>query len=131
MRVWSPLLFTAIAMSVLQDGSAAADTKPSAGKPSKKRSVSECTSYEQRETEAGLDLEVSSTCAIPVSCSVSWTLTCHPASKKRRVRSRGQHTFSLEAGSPPPHAVSVSADSCGAADWQIANVVWRCEPKDM
>ena len=96
--------------------------------PKKKKSVAECTSFDQsdRDEEDGVDFSVHNACSIPVSCSVSWALTCSPQSKKRRSRRVDSHAFQLDA----EHGLSVTASSsrCGESDWSIDHITWSCQP---
>lgn len=110
--------------------SAFADER-TAGAAVKQRSVAECTSFEQRDREAGdgVDLTVTNACGIAVSCSVEWTLTCAPESKKHRVRTRSRQVFALEGSGTPAQTVPATAASCGDAGWQLTNIVWQCTPK--
>lgn len=113
------------------DAAFADEHTTAAGAVVNKRSVAECTSFEQRDREAGdgVDLTVSNACGVAVSCSIAWTLTCAPESKKHRVSTRSRLVFALEGSGTPAQTVSASAASCGDAGWQLANIVWQCAPK--
>ena len=72
---------------------AAADNK------SKRKSVDDCTSFDQRDRddETGVDFSINNSCSMPVSCSIRWAVTCAPESKKRKSRKADSHSFQLDA----------------------------------
>jgi hypothetical protein len=96
-------------------------------KPSRK-TVAECTSFEQtdRETEDGVDFSVRNACSMPVSCSLSWALTCAPASKKSRSRKVDTHAFQLDADNGI--TLTASTARCGDDGWAIDSITWSCAP---
>ena len=106
---------------------ALADDNDNRRKPSRK-TVAECTSFEQtdRETEDGVDFSVRNACSMPVSCSLSWALTCAPESKKRRSRKVDTHAFQLDADNGI--TLTASAVRCGDDGWAIDSITWSCAP---
>ena len=113
--------------STLATTASAEDKTPTVTKK-KRRSVAECTSFDQRDRdeEDGVDFAVHNACAIPVSCSVSWALTCAPESRKRKSRRHDNKRFQLDAA----HGISVTATTthCGDDSWSIDRISWSCEP---
>lgn len=94
-----------------------------------KRSISECTSFDQkdRDAEDGVDLSVQNNCTVAVSCHISWDLTCAPDSKKRRSRKSESHAFALDSDNGL--TLTASASRCGDDSWSIDDISWSCEPK--
>jgi hypothetical protein len=96
-------------------------------KPSR-RTVAECTAFEQtdRETEDGVDFSIRNACSMPVTCSLSWAVTCAPESKKRRSRKVDSHDFQLDADA----AITLTASTarCGDDGWAIDGISWSCAP---
>jgi hypothetical protein len=106
---------------------AAADRKPDVKKKERK-SVSECTSFDQRdrEDEEGVDFSVNNSCSMPVSCSMSWTVTCAPDSKKRRSRKSDSKSFALDADNGI--TLTASTARCGDDGWSVGDISWACSP---
>jgi len=131
---WATLalaLSIALPVQLVAADDAAADDKPAAGTAKKKRerrSISECTSFDQRdrEDEDGVDFMVNNSCSVPVACSMRWTVTCAPESKKRRSRKSDSHTFSLDASNGI--TVTASTTRCGDDGWSIDDISWSCAP---
>ncbi len=90
-----------------------------------KRSLARCTSYEQREGEASLDITIKNSCTMPIDCTISWQLVCAPESKKRRKVTSESTAFTLATDASQLTAASASA--CGDDAWVIKSVSWRCE----
>lgn len=96
-------------------------------KVKKKTPVSVCAHFDQVDKDDdGVDLVVANRCDIKLSCSVSWTLTCAPASARA---SRTQHAsaFELEVGSDQRTLASPAA--CGNDGWVLDDVSWSCRPE--
>jgi hypothetical protein len=108
---------------------AIADDKP-AKTEKKKKSLSECTSFDQRDRddETGVDFLINNSCTVPVACSMQWTLTCAPESKKRRSRKTDSHDFRLAADAGV--TLTASTDRCGDDGWSLDNISWSCAPSD-
>lgn len=106
---------------------AVAGPKKAKGKKAKVASVAACTSFDQldRDGEDGVDLVVSSTCDVKLSCSVSWELTCKPAVGKSRKSNHGE-AFSLATSAS--ETTTASAGVCGNDGWVIDDVTWSCQP---
>lgn len=93
------------------------------------KSLASCTTFDQVEkSEDTLQLTVSNSCTIPVSCSVSWRVVCAPTSKKRRAVHPTKRTFSLDSASS--QTADASAAVCGDDAWQIDSIQWSCQPED-
>jgi hypothetical protein len=94
----------------------------------RRKSVSECTSFSQedRATEDGVDFSIRNACSMPVSCALSFTVTCAPESKKRRSRKASSHAFDLAADAGI--TVTASAERCGDDGWSIDDISWSCNP---
>lgn len=128
---WASL---ALALSIaLPAQLAAADQKTggssgTAAKKKERRSISECTSFDQRdrEEEDGVDFMVTNSCSVPVACSMRWTVTCAPESKKRRSRKSDSHAFSLDASNGI--TLTASTARCGDDGWSIDDISWSCAP---
>lgn len=122
--------FATLALLAVVAGPAFAGKKTTKdAKASKKRSLAECTSFGQqdREAEDGVDLAVTNSCSVAVTCSVSWTLTCAPESKKRRSSKADSHVFSLDSAAAL--TVSATTERCGDAGWALTDIQWSCAPK--
>jgi hypothetical protein len=94
----------------------------------KKKSVDECTSFDQqdRDDDDGVDFTIHNSCSMPVACSIRWTLTCAPESKKRRSRKTDSHAFQLDAANGITLAASTA--KCGDDGWSIDDISWACAP---
>lgn len=107
--------------------SASADNKKKKTKVKARDSVAACTSFDQLDREDdSVDLVIGSTCSMPVSCSVSWTLVCAPSTKKTRKTQHGE-AFSL--ATDQTQSTNASAGTCGNDGWVIDDVVWSCNPE--
>jgi cell division septation protein DedD len=99
---------------------------PAAADPPRRRSLAQCTAFEQREKdEVSVELTVRNTCTVPINCRVSWRLVCAPESKKRRKVTPGSVAFTLAEASA--QVTEASAAECGDASWMIKDVIWRCD----
>jgi hypothetical protein len=94
----------------------------------KKRSVDDCTSFDQkdRDDEEGVDFSIQNSCSMPVACSLQWTVTCAPESKKRKSRKRDSHSFQLDASNGI--TLTASTARCGDDGWQVDDISWSCAP---
>jgi len=102
-------------------------TLAAADDPPRRRPVSACTRFDQRASgEDAVDLVVANRCAIPVDCSVTWTVTCAPESPKRRSTKREGAAFRLEPTTS--QTTTASAARCGGDGWQITAITWSCAP---
>ena len=128
---WATL---ALALSIaLPAQLALADKKTESGsadakKKKERKSVAECTSFDQRdrEDEDGVDFSVSNSCSMPVSCSMRWTVTCAPDSKKRRSRKSDSKSFALDADNGI--TLTASTARCGDDGWSVGDISWACSP---
>ena len=117
---WASL---ALALSILVPTQlAAADGKG-------KRSISECTSFDQkdRDDEDGVDMTIQNSCSVAVACHIKWDLTCAPESKKHRSRKTESHAFALDS----TNGITLTASSarCGDDSWAIDEISWSCDPQ--
>lgn len=93
-----------------------------------KKSLATCTSFEQTDKDDDtVEFAVTSTCDIPVDCTVSWKLVCAPKSKTRRAEHPASKIFA-KMGSSTTSKVDASAGECGADAWEIDQVTWSCTP---
>lgn len=92
-----------------------------------KKSLDDCTSFEQVETsEEAMDLTIKSTCTIPIDCTVSWRVVCAPDSKKRRAAHRS--SAKLQFPTVDTKSAQASAAVCGDDPWVLDSISWSCEP---
>jgi hypothetical protein len=95
----------------------------------RKGSVAACTRFTQADRDHDLvDFTIASTCTVPLTCRVAWTLTCAPESRKRRRALPGSASFRVEASSSEVRTASAAA--CGDDGWVIDRVQWSCAPSD-
>ena len=93
------------------------------------KSVSDCTAFDEAEKgDDTLQLTVHNSCAIPVDCTLSWTVVCAPRSSKRRAAHGSSTKFSLDSAAT--QSTDASAAVCGDDSWTIQDVTWSCQPKD-
>jgi hypothetical protein len=115
--MWARWATCALAASILVPVAAA----------SGRRSLDHCTSFTQvDESEEVSALTVSSTCSIPIDCSVSWRVVCAPDSKKRRAVHRGSVVFAFPT--TDTKTARASAEICGDDSFVIDSVQWSCQP---
>lgn len=89
-------------------------------------SIAACTSFEQVDrVDDSVDLVIANSCEIPVACSVSWTVTCAPDSKRTH---RHQHGQAFDLASTASQTANASAATCGNDGWVIDDVTWSCQP---
>ena len=92
-----------------------------------RESVAACTNFDQQDREDdSVDLVISSTCEVPVACSVSWSLVCAPGTKHAH---RSQHGEAFALTSSQTQSTNASAGTCGNDGWVIDDVVWSCNPQ--
>jgi hypothetical protein len=92
-----------------------------------KKSLDDCTSFEQVETsDESMDLTIKSTCSIPIDCTVSWRVVCAPESKKRRATHRGAAKMAFPT--VDTKSAQASAAVCGDDPWVLDSINWACEP---
>jgi hypothetical protein len=123
---WATL---ALALSIALPQLAVADRKTDGSAKKKVRaSVAECTSFDQqdREDEDGVDFSVNNSCSMPVECSMRWTVTCAPDSKKRRSRKTDNRSFALDADNGI--TLTASTAQCGDDGWSVGEISWSCAP---
>lgn len=96
-------------------------------KPKRAKSLGDCASFDQRdrEDEDGVDFTIESRCEPKLACSIKWSLTCAPGTKKAK-KTREAVAFQLENGQSESHTASAAA--CGFDGWQIGDIVWSCDP---
>ena len=100
---------------------------PSVSGASSKKSLDDCTSFEQVETsDEAMDLKIQSTCSIPIDCSVSWRVVCAPESKKRRNAHRS--SAKMQFPTVDTKSAQASAAVCGDDPWILDSINWSCEP---
>ena len=91
-----------------------------------RRSLDDCTSFSQvEETEEVTSLTVTSTCSIPIDCTVSWRVVCAPDSKKRRAAHRNSVVFAFPT--TDTKTARASAEICGDDSFVIDSVQWSCQ----
>lgn len=96
-------------------------------KVKQRTSVADCTSFEQLDREDdSVDLVVANSCEVQVACSVSWSVTCSPGTKRAR---RSQHGEAFTLATTQSQTNNASATSCGNDGWAIDDVVWSCNPQ--
>lgn len=100
---------------------------PAAFADSGKKSIAECTFFDQTEKgDDKVELSIRNACTIPVDCSITWRVVCAPDSKKRRAVHPGSTKFALaEAASQTANA---SAAVCGDDAFSIDQISWSCQP---
>lgn len=91
------------------------------------KSVSRCVKYRQDQRDTAIEIFLDNTCERDLSCSMSWSLTCHREDGELE-RHRVDEAFELIDGTV--HKVNASALSCGEDDWSISNVRWSCRTAD-
>jgi hypothetical protein len=100
-----------------------------AAEKKKVKSIAECTAFDQvdREAEDGVDFSVHNSCGAPLACSIQWTVTCAPESKKRRSRKVESQSFGLESSTGI--TLTASAARCGNDSWSLSGISWNCAPR--
>jgi hypothetical protein len=89
-------------------------------------SIATCTSFDQRERDdEGVDLVVANRGDVRLACSVSWSLTCQPAEGRSR---KSQHGEAFQLATEATSTTAITPEACGNDGWEIANVVWNCQP---
>ncbi|MBK9031125.1 MAG: hypothetical protein IPL61_07285 [Myxococcales bacterium] len=90
-------------------------------------SIADCTSFEQVDrVDESVDLVIANTCEVAVACSVSWTVTCAPGTKRAH---RHQHGSAFALATTQSQAANASAAVCGNDGWVIDDVLWSCQPE--
>ena len=93
----------------------------------KKLAVSDCATFDQKDSgEATVDFTVDNSCSIAVECTVTWSVTCAPDSRKRRSKKFEGASFTLAA--TEVKTTTATADRCGDDGWSIDDVSWSCAP---
>ncbi len=119
-------LRSASCMLVLVVTSSSVFAQPSKA-PRSKKSVAECATFDQTDKgDDGVALSVRNSCAVPVSCTMSWTLVCAPESKKRKSLHKEAASFTLADGAAESRDASPAV--CGADSWSLENIQWSCAP---
>jgi hypothetical protein len=91
-----------------------------------KKSVSDCTSFQQTEKgEDKIELSVHNSCKVPLDCNIKWRVVCAPDAKRRAVHQKSS-VFKLAEGTQ--QSAEASAAVCGADSFSIDNIEWGCEP---
>lgn len=115
---WARWAICALAVSVCVPAAFANKTK---------KSIAECTSFQQNEKgDDAVEVTIHNSCAIPVDCSVSWRVVCAPDSAKRRSVHDDSKKFSLTSGTEQSNEASAAV--CGDDGWAIESIKWGCEP---
>ena len=86
-------------------------------------SADECVRLRESQAEKGLTLDVDNNCDRSLSCSLSWTVSCHTESGKV-TRSAKENARFVVAASKTGRAVA-STKSCGD-NWKIEDITWDC-----
>lgn len=86
--------------------------------------VGECVTFGSTERSDGVAYDVASSCEVPVSCVVEWTLWCGEGAGRARHAERA--ALSLDAGEKG--AVFASATRCSPKAWEVGEARWRCDP---
>lgn len=121
---WARWATCALALAIVTH-SAAADGKKKKKRPARP-SIAACTSFDQVDkADETVELVISNACDVAVSCSVSWTVTCAPDSKRKQRHHNGA-AFALQTAQS--QASVASAEVCGNDGWVIDDVVWQCQP---
>ena len=69
---------------------------------------------------------VANACEVQVACSVSWSVTCSPGTKRAHKSHHGE-AFTLATTQSQTN--NASAAGCGYDGWAIDDVVWSCNPQ--
>lgn len=100
---------------------------PALAKSAAKKSLADCTSFQQTEKdEATLSLVLHNSCSMPVDCKVTWRVVCAPDAPKRRATHANAQKFTVKEGAEM--ALEVSAAVCGDDSFTLDQVQWGCEP---
>lgn len=92
-----------------------------------RKSVSECTSFQQTEKgEDKIDLSVHNSCKMQLDCTIKWRVTCAPDAKKHRSVHEKTQVFKLVEGGE--QSAEASAAVCGDDSFAIDHIEWGCEP---
>ncbi len=68
--------------------------------------------------------ELHNTCALPVVCSLSWSVHCRGSAE-----SPGERSSSLELTVGATDGVVASGSACGRDGWDIDGIRWSCQPQ--
>ena len=113
------VLFGLAAAAIGDSGDALADRK------NKRRvRVSQCVDFDQERgsDELSVELRLSNTCDVPVSCELRWQLECGS-------RNEGRETRSFSLALTESRGFTASAAVCGEAAWSVKDVRWHCRPE--
>ncbi len=97
--------------------------------PAKKArgSIAECATFVQKDaSETTVDFTVDNSCTVDVECTVTWSVTCAPDSRKKRSKKFEGASFKL--ASAATKTTTADAARCGDAGWAIDDVSWSCAP---
>jgi hypothetical protein len=90
-------------------------------------SLDDCTAFNQDDaSETAVTYTITSTCKVPIDCSVSWRVVCAPESKKRRAVHKGSAKFAFPT--TDTKSTTANADVCGDDSFAIDSVNWSCQP---
>ena len=121
---WARWATCALALVIVTQTATAQSKKKKKRAP--RPSIAACTSFDQIDkADESVELVIGNSCDVAVSCSVSWTVTCAPDTKRKHRHHNGA-AFALETSQS--QASVASADVCGNDGWVIDDVVWQCQP---
>lgn len=122
-KLWARWAACALALAVVAQPALADKRKK---KVKARASIAACTSFDQVDrVDDSVDLVISNSCEIPVSCSLSWTVTCAPDTKHKH---RHQHGQAFDIATDMAQTANASAAACGNDGWVIDDVTWSCQP---
>lgn len=97
--------------------------------PAKKphASIADCATFVQKDaTETTVEFTVDNSCTVAVECTVTWSVTCAPDSRKKRSKKFEGASFKL--GTAEIKTTTADAARCGDDGWAIDDVSWSCAP---
>ena len=91
----------------------------------KQRTLTNCPTFRQsRLGNEGLRFEFHNTCALPVVCSLSWSVHCRGSAE-----SPGERASTLQLAVGATDGVVASGNACGRDGWDIDGIRWSCQPR--
>ncbi len=87
------------------------------------RTLASCPALHQsRAGDDGLRLELHNTCAVPVSCALSWVVHC-----RGRAESPGARSATLDLAVGARDGVVASGAACAPDGWNIDAIHWSSQ----
>ena len=115
---------SALALLIVLSSAPAGAQKP--GKSKHRTSIASCASFRQADSgDATVDFTVTNSCPIELECTVTWSVTCAPDSKRKSKKFEGS-SFTLTT--MDQRKTTATAARCGDDGWAIADVTWNCAP---